>query len=110
MKIDFNQSLLGFDGEPLLNDKGEPFTLKAASLLALNVALPGDQDYGVMDKIQLGMLGMSIVQGKEITTEDAAKLKARICKVLPAPVVAVAVQNAIEGSTQTANEGGASGD
>jgi len=103
MKIDFTQTLKDFQGIPLPKssspDQPVGWTLQDAALTCLQVALPGDEGMSPMEKVQLGLIGKAIVDGKDITSEDAAKLKARICRVLSAPVVAWAVENAIEGDS-----------
>ncbi len=108
MKINFNQNLLDFSGEPIwkespTDDKaGIPWTLREAALTSLKVALSGDEAMAPLEKVQLGLIGVAIIKGTEVTTGDAEKLKARICKILPAPMVAWAVDNAIEGKEDAA--------
>lgn len=100
MKIDFTQNLLGFDGNPIMEPDNTPWTLQKAAMASLTNALPGDETASPMEKVQIGLIGVAIHEGKEITTGDAQKLKERICRILPAPVIAWAVENAIEGKTE----------
>lgn len=97
MKINFSQTLLGFDGLPIKDNDGSEWTLQKACIGCLNVALPGDDSLAPAEKVALGSLAVSILKDEEINSEDAAKLKTRICRLWVAPVVAWSVDNAIEG-------------
>ena len=96
MKINFDSTLKDFEGRPILDSDGTPWTLRKAALGCLNVPLQGDDAMSPLEKVQLGLIGVAIVKGEDITAGDADKLKARISRVLVAPVVAWAVNEAIE--------------
>lgn len=96
MKLNFDQPLIGFDGQPL-KDGEAPLTLKGASLIALRTAIPGDDQLAPLTKFELGSLGAAIGRGLDLTTEQAAQLKERIGKVFLSPEMVHAAWQAIEG-------------
>lgn len=76
MRIDFSAPIRDLDGNPIENDK-KPFTLKAASINALLIVNPNEQQTGE-EKVKAFSLAMRINDAKgpvELTVEEVAKLK-----------------------------------
>lgn len=102
MKIDFNQTLLGIDGEPIVQvpaQNGEPakfWTLKDAAVTAIRSILRGDDDLDAIKKVELGTIGVCIFKGLDLTTEQVAVVKARIGKAFLNGEMVLAAWNAIE--------------
>jgi len=98
MKIDFNQPLVDFTGEPILLAKDGPqATLKDLSIISIKNPIQEDAAAPYADKLDLANMGEAIFNGVDITTPQASKLKERICKFFPSPAIAFAVEKAIEG-------------
>lgn len=97
MKIDFNQSLLGYDGSPI-KDGETLFTLKQAALTALKTVAPGDDSLAPLAKFELGSIGQTVAKDLDLTVEQIASLKERIGKVFLSPEMVFAAWNALEGT------------
>ena len=103
MKLNFKQTLKDFDGTPLkiqTEDGIVNMTLGIAIVRSLQASLQGDETIPPMDKVKLGMMGVAVNKGLELPIEDVAKIKERICRVFASPVVAWALNEAIEGGAE----------
>ena len=107
MKIT-EQILCGFDGEPILIDaakKGEPakkqvefkpFTLKDACLMACSSGIPDDDKLPPMGKVEIGMIGVAIAKGVDITHKQVTTLQERAEKMFLSPEWVWAIHEALE--------------
>ena len=103
MLINFSQILKDAEGENLQLDANSPaLTLKEISKLAIKAVLQDDQSMSHTDKLDWARLSEVISKSADepvnVDSAKVAKLKERICKVVPAIMVAYAIEMAFEGT------------
>lgn len=108
MKIDFNQTLPGMDGEPLMyraqkpGETDHPLTLKEAAIMSIRATLPGDEMLDAIKKVELGSVGICLFKDLDLTVEQVALVKDRIGKAFVSSELVTACFNAIEAPTPEA--------
>ena len=93
MKIDFSAPLKALSGEDLKDNKGEAFTLRDATVVALDSVFPDEAKMEGKEKYRLGHLASRIYGAKEainLEAADVALIKERIGKAYGPRIVAEA--------------------
>lgn len=104
MKIDMSQQLRGLDGKPVLVKDGEesvPMKLSNVCVNALLTATEGDKKQSGEDKFKNYHLAQKLHEKSEVEleAEEVAKLKERVSKVFPSPLVVGQAWDMLEGKT-----------
>lgn len=82
MKVDFNQVLKDFEGDPLKNDKNKEWTLKTAAVSALATALEEDKGMTADKAVARYKLALRLQEGgeQELSPEEATEIRNRLAK------------------------------
>lgn len=97
MKLSYDHEFKTLTGEPYTDEKGAPMTLRSAIILAASLPLPGDDQLSLMDKVQIGQIGIAAHKGLDLAVEQVSRIKDRIGKVIGSPVLVVMITDALEG-------------
>ena len=94
MKINLDEVIMGLEGEPVMDDKNVPITVKRALVLAINAP---KEDQGDSSLYMIGLkVGMS--EGMmELEVEEQMALKTRVSQIYPSPVMRGRLHDVIEG-------------
>ena len=95
MKINFDQPLMQYDGQPYLMN-GEPLTLTKAVWTALNTSLESDHLLTPNQMYELGQIGQTAQSDGSVTTNQIGQIKDRLAKVF-VPALVYQMFNMLEG-------------
>ena len=95
MKINFDQPLMQYDGQPYLMN-GEPLTLTKAVWTALNTSLESDHLLTPNQMYELGLIGHTIQGDGVVNTYQVGQIKDRLAKVF-VPALVYQMFNMLEG-------------
>lgn len=98
MKLHYPTPLVAPTGDSYLDEKGQPMTLGSALVLAASLALPGDDQLSLPDKVGIGQAGLAVHRGLDLTVEQVAKLKDRVIRGFGSPVLTALVVEHLEGT------------
>lgn len=98
MKLNFSTPILGLDGQPIKNAKGEDATIGSVAIEALMAVFPDEQNLLGADKLHRWRLAKLASKGgeQEVIQEDMTLLKTLVGKAY-GPAVVGPVYEIIEG-------------
>ena len=82
MKVNMDQVLKDFDGDPIKDDKDRPWTLGRICVSALSTPLESDKNLSPEKAVTRWVLATALHSGgeKELTPEEAAEIRERLPK------------------------------